>query len=425
MLLYYRACSLILRSPAPETFPTKAAAETVNRSVSRKLPAACILFTSILVELSLVTGLVSGPTFRRVFELSDTELGIALSMAYVGLLLGAAVAGQLTHVRGPVVSLCAGLLLELASMTMVNVAPAYGVLLIGLLGVGMAAAFIANANITLLGDLFPGKVREILSLGSALWFGSSTFSAPLIGAWLTHARDLDLGAWSYRVIYLAETVLILTAFVLAVFVVGPRTPEHEEPEPTGEGGGVTLRQMWIPALGFCQGLMIIVLMAWMNPLAQAKFGVGDLRGGLAMGAVAFGLGIGRLLFARIRSGGDDRRLVAVSAGLGGVFLALGLMSPHYILMLIFIAAGALISCPVGPCMMALPRKLFAAEKARVLGYYQASIAVAGLSGPALVGALADSGVRVWLAVGISPLAAFAIAVLAFTWMKRDPVNRAE
>lgn len=396
----------------------------MSRRSSRKLPAACILFASILVELSLVTGLVSGPTFRRVFQLSETQLGVALSAAYVGLLLGAAVAGQLTHARGPIVSLCVGLVLEVVSMSLVNLAPGFYVLVTGLLGVGAAAGLVANANITLLGDLFPTRVREIISLGSALWFGSSTFSAPLIGAWLEHAGKRDFGAWSYRGVYLAETVMMGLALVLAVWVLRPRVPKHEAPADTTEdgAGGVTWRQMWVPALGFCQGLMVIVLMAWMNPLVQEKFGVGDLKGGLAMGAVACGLGAGRLLFARVRSAVDDRKFIAVSAVLGGLFFLLGLVSPVYILTLAGVAVGALLSCPVGPCIMALPRKLFVAEKARVLSYYQAAIAVAGLGGPSLVGALADRGVPIWAGVGISPLAAFVMAGLAFAWMRREPAG---
>jgi MFS family permease len=391
---------------------------------SRKLPAACILFASILVELSLVTGLVSGPTFQRVFDLSETQLGVALSAAYVGLLLGAAVAGQLTHSRGPVVSLCVGLGMELISMALVNLAPGFYVLVIGLLGVGAAAGLVANANITLLGDLFPTRVREVISLGSALWFGSSTFSAPLIGAWLEHAWRRGLGAWSYRGVYLTEVLLMGLALVLAVVVIRPRVPPHEAPSDAsnGEGGGVTWRQMWLPALGFCQGLMVIVLMAWMNPLVQQKFGVGDLKGGVAMGAVACGLGAGRLLFARVRSAADDRKFIAISALLGGVFFLGGLLSPFYLLTLVGVAGGALLSCPVGPCIMALPRKLFATEKARVLSYYQAAIAVAGLAGPSLVGTLADSGVPIWVGVCISPLAAFAMAALAFAWMRREPVG---
>jgi hypothetical protein len=70
-------------------------------------------------------------------------------------------------------------------------------------------------------------------------------------------------------------------------------------------------------------------------------------------------------------------------------------------------------------MLSLTGTRFPESKSRVYGYLEASVASMGLTGPALVGVLADRGLSLWVALGISPLAGLVLGSGALLWRMQD------
>ena len=395
---------------------------------SRKLSAAVIFTICIAVEITFVTGLVSGPTFSRLFGLSKTELGIVLGAGHVGLLFMSLLAGRITRRRGAIVTLSAGLVCGMTGIVMVFFAAGFVTLVAGLAVVGVGGGLMVNGYATLLADIFRDNVRRVMALASALWFSSSSLSAPIIGAWLKEAAEREWGVWSFRPPYLFDLLalavcLFLVHRILRRRVVGQANQMPAESGSTAErpGGGAhrSREWLWIPALAFCHGLMVIVLLAWASPMVQAKFGVKDFQGAVVFGGIALGHGAGRFLLALARLPFDERSILAASGLFGAVLFALGLAAPTYGSALAAMSIGGFLACAPFPCILSLIGTRFAHVKAALFGYMEASIALAGLLGPPFVGMLADRGVALSWALAISPLAALALGVLALVWKLRD------
>ena len=150
--------------------------------MKKKAPTFIIFGSSIVKELALVAGVVMGPTFSRLFDLSKTELGVLLGSASMGIIIFSAFVGRITQRRGPVYVYVTGILINMGSILFILTAGGFTMLAAGLTGIGVATAFIANSNVTMLSDIYPDRLRKMISLVSASWFMSSAFSSPVIGA---------------------------------------------------------------------------------------------------------------------------------------------------------------------------------------------------------------------------------------------------
>lgn len=403
--------------------------------ISRKGGAAIIFATNIGLEVTFVTGMVSGPTFRRLFDLTDTKLGIALGAASVGMLLASPMAGYNTHRRGPFNTLISGLGCLLFGIALVILANGFPSLLAGLAVTGVAAALIANANSTYLAEWFPYNLRRIMSLSAGIWFASSALSAPGIGAWLQFASDRDMGAWGYRLPYGMDMLILLICLTLGVaFLRSPaksknkRSEKIESPEQNQASATTASKSrewIWIPILGIFHGVLIMVFMAWANPMAQAKFEVSEFRGSLVLGIFAAGLAVGRILLYFFKPDIDERLILTVSGIAGGIFIALGILAPAYTIALVAIGLGGFAGSATFPCILSLVGTRFPLSRPKVYGYMHASVALAGLTGPPAVGALADAGIPVYYALMVTPASGFILAILSFAWMRTRPSRTVE
>jgi len=394
-----------------------------------RLQTAAIFLINIALEVTGVTAIVCGPTFQRVFELSKTRLGLVLGAANVGMVIMSPLAGFVTHRHGSRRSLVAGLMLSGGGIVLVGVAPSFPLLLLALVVIGIGWALVGNANATLLADLFPGSLLRVMSLASALWFASSAVSAPLIGLWLQAARNRGLGPWSFRVPYMFDLLAVLAGLVLALVAFRGRrqgtvqqkhAQERRDPPASDNGGAASREWLWIPVLALGHGLMVVVLTSWLSPLVQTKFNANDFQGGLAFGITALGLATGRLLLARWRTSLDERHILAGSFFLGGALFAATIIAPSYPLAMAAAGLGGLGACATFPCILSIVGSRFARVKAKVYGLMHASASLAGLGGPALVGLMADHGVPLWAALGISPVSAWAMGFLALIWIRSRP-----
>lgn len=402
-----------------------------------RIQLAVIFATNIALEITFVSGTVAGPAFQRAFGLSDTQLGLVLGAIHIGLVGVALFIGRYTHRYGPPRILSLGLIAAATSAALIIAAAGFVPLFLGLAALGIAAAFITNANATFTSEIAGSAVRRVMALASGLWFASSSVSAPAVGAWLSYGSSIDLGVWSHRLVYVFDIALIAVCFLLVRRIVVPRyavaaSDNAAEPTEAGdgeEGAAVTATAAdyrerlnpewpWIPALGILHGLFVIILLAWTNPMLQAKFGATDAQGGLGVGLVSLGIGGGRFVLASIRSNIDDRFLLAGSGALGGALLVVALLAPTLPLTYVALTISGFACALTFPTIVALVGTRFPRTRSRMFGFMEASISVAGLAGPAAVGLLADSGVPIWHGMLISPAAGAVICAIALGWRLR-------
>jgi MFS family permease len=405
---------------------------------ARRWPAVAIFLTNISLQITIVTAFVCGPTFQRLFSLSQTQLGVSLGATNVGVLAMSLLVGHITYRFGPFHVLVWGLATAISGLTLILFATGFWSLLGSLALIGLASGIIRNANNTFLADLFHDKLRQIMALAAGLWFSSSVISAPAIGAWLDAAQKHGLDVWSFRLPYAINILLIGTCLILVASYLRPTAEKLRQHNPAGQHNpdppdceqrrGATLPRrisnanrdtLWIVLLGFCHGWMVICLMAWTNPMVQAKFGTNEFQGALLLAMISLGLAAGRFLIAAVKFKVDDRVILAVSGLAGGTVLAIGLSARTYWSTLITLSIGGLLISATVPCILSLVAHTFGRTKARAYGYMEASVALAGLTGPSIVGALADSDVSLWSALWISPLAAGMLGFASLLWKIRQ------
>lgn len=423
-----------------------------NEMGSRRKPVSIIFLTNIALEITFVSSMVCGPTFQRVFGLSKTELGICLGAVHVGMILFAPFVGNITNRIGAVKVTVIGLTGVLLSAGIVIASMGMVMLLPGLALFGLSAALIANGNATMTAELYPEQLRRIMALASALWFSSSAISSPGIGAWLEFARVRGLDSFSFRVPYGFNFLFIGLCLVLITGIVAPYIKKTTKAVASGEGAkngtvedqaaerngpaadervsesGTPKRAfekkplkewIWIPCMAGLHGLFLVTLMSWVNPMVQEKFAVNEFQGSLALAVMAVGIGSGRFSLSFIRTRVDDRIILTGSGFLGGIVMALALSSSSFLVMLIALGITGFIGCATLPCILSLIGSKFPADKSRIYGFMESSIASMGLLGPTLVGALGDAGVPVWTALSVCPIAGGMMATVSFLWLHRE------
>lgn len=397
---------------------------------SRRSAAAVIILVNIAVELIFATSFVCGPTFSRLFHLSKSQLGICLGILNIGMFVLSPLSGYITHFWSPFPTLVTGMVLAISGITLVIFTNGFLMLLGGLALLGIASVFIINANMTFLADLFREKLRRGISLTSGLWCAASSLFAPALGVWLMVVFQRNWKAWGFRGPYLFCLLLIGICLFLIYRVVGKvaklesgkgkqrRLSKSPELDPDNFHPG-RKQWFWLLFISLFQGLMCSSLLAWGNPMVQNKFGVNDFYGALLYGMMILGIAGGRLILAGIKVAMDDRVILAFSAIVGATLFGLGLAAPLYSITVVAMTVGSLAASATYPCILSLVGTKFPKEKAKVYGYTTASGALAGLISPSLIGFLADRGVPLWWAMGISPLAGFLLSFGSLLWKYQD------
>ena len=395
---------------------------------SKKAAAAAIFGTGVLLEIPYLIPAVAGPTIQRLFGLSNTQLGICVGAGSFGAMAGALAAGHIVHRLGAFPIMVTGFLGVMAATLAGAFASGFASLVLCLACMGVAAVLIGNANSSQLADLFPDMLRRTMSFFSALWFGSWAVCAPLMGLWMDVAHGRGWDAWGFRAVFVVGFLLTGLCLALAVILIRPvaappaarlaRATRRTDSPPVAalKGSG---QWMWVPLLTFFHGLMIGPLLGLVNLTVQDKFGVDDFHGASVLGGMTLGLTLGRLVMATVRHPWDELRLLRFSSLLGGGFFALGLVVTNYWVSLAAFFVGGFLACATYPCIWTIIGNRFPVAKAKLYGYATASLALACLIGPYLVGFLADHGVPLSLAMGICPLAGGALALSSLLWTLQD------
>ncbi len=396
--------------------------------IPKKSSAGVLFAAFVCIEIFFVAATVSGPVWREIFGLTNTQLGLCLGAAGGGVLISSLFAGHATHRQGPLRVLLFSLTVILFALVAVAAAKSFVMLFAGLIAVGVCVAASHNAATTILTGIFPFRVRQIMSLASALWFGSSVLSAPLIGYWLDFSGTRGWQSWGFRVpfVWLIFMIAVCLMLIKLRFRWLNKDFFKEKPDENQHGmlSGRGREWVWVLALGFCHGMMIVSLLAWLNPMAQDVLGVSDFLGSLLFGVGALGLAAGRLFIAlwHDKIWRDDRAVLALSGTLGALLFAGALAAPDYKMTFIFTGAGAFACSATAPCLFSIVSGRFPRIRSQLYGYMEASIAAAAIAGSFLVGFLSDLGVPLSAAMGLSPLAALALGGIAMAWKIKRPFS---
>lgn len=396
------------------------------KTIPKRSSAAVLFATYVCIEAFFVAGTVSGPAWREVFGLSNTLLGLCLGASGAGVLIASIFAGYATERQGPLRVLTLAMSAVILALFAVAGAGSFYMLFAGLLAVGMCVAATHNAGITLLSDIFPFRFRQVMSLASALWFGSSVLTAPLIGYWLDYSARAGRQAWGVRVPFLVLAGMLALCLVLVrLRFRWLKRDSFLKDESAEEAPGFKRpgrEWMWVPLLGFLHGMMLVSLMAWLNPLAQDVLEVSQFLGSLLFGVFAFGLASGRLLFAAFhnRIWRDDRKVLVLNGFFASVLFASALLASSYRFTFLFVLAGGFACSSTGPCLFSIVADRFPGMRAKLYGYMEASIAGAAITGSFLVGFFYDLGAPLPAAMGLSPLAALLLGATALIWRRRRP-----
>jgi MFS family permease len=113
-------------------------------------------------------------------------------------------------------------------------------------------------------------------------------------------------------------------------------------------------------------------------------------------------------------------VLALSGTLGAFLFAAALAAPDYRTTFIFTGAGAFACSATAPCLFSIVSGRFPRIRSQLYGYMEASIAAAAILGSFLVGFLSDLGVPLSAAMGLSPLAALTLGVIAMVWKIKRP-----
>ncbi len=369
---------------------------------------------------------VSGPAWREIFGLSNTELGLCLGAAGGGVLIASIFAGHATERQGPLRVLTAAMSVVLLALFTVASSESFVMLFSGLIAVGLCVAVTHNAGITLLSDIFPLRFRQVMSFGSAIQFGSAVLVAPLIGYWLDYTEKISRREWGVRFPFVAlagalALCLLLIRLRFRWLSKAPRFVKSVGEEGACEAAG-DREWIWVPLIGFFHGMMLVSLLGWLNPMAQDVLGVSQFLGSMLFGACALGLALGRLALAACHSRvwEDDRKVLVLSGFATSVIFGFALLSPSYRLTFFLVLVGGIACSATGPCLFSLVAGRFPGMRSRLYGYMEASVAAAAITGSSLVGLLYDLGAELRAAMALSPAAAFLLGAFALVWKIKRP-----
>jgi|LSQX01.1.fsa_nt_gb DHA1 family multidrug resistance protein-like MFS transporter len=388
----------------------------------RKKISLIIIIIGILVEVTWVAGVVCGPVFMKLLKLTNTQLGIILGSLNVGLFAFSPIAGNISERFGASKVLFYGILGMVLGVYLVTLGFNYTFLVAGMIVTGIANAFIINANMTLLSELFPQMIRRIISLYSAIYFTACALLSPVIGRWLSFSL---LKGWTTLVFRTPFAILLLffiyfgiTAeknIILPLMKIKEKSIRDNPVITNASSKIMSLKWIWVPLMSFFHGLMYIVMVSWLSPMAKVKFGSNEFKGSLFVGVAILGMALGRFILAFFEFPWEDRKVLAFSTILGSILFFAGLFVPNYFLAIMFIGFGSLIASPSFPCISSLGGRMFQDARAKVYGYMYATYAIAGIVGNLFAGMLADKGVSLSWVLTISAFSALIIGVLSLLW----------
>ena len=378
--------------------------------------AVGVLFLTNGVVLSNVA--VRYPDLLERLDLSRFDLGVAVGAYGAGALVFGVLAGPLVHRFGSARVALAAVLAATAALVAIGAAGTGAMFVAAMVvaGTADAVADVAENTHGLRVERLLG--RSVLNTMHAMW----SVGAVLGGLMGSAAAALRIPLQWH--LLGAAVVIAVTAIVASRFLLAGPDREPESPVGRGDGSsGPTSRRPLRGVLPLVLALGLVASMAQLMEDATATWSALYLRGDLAAGAGAAGLGVVALQGAQIvgRVLGDpavtrwgDRLVARAGAALAGVAMGVALLVPAVVGLPGTLVAFALVGLGIGTIIPSAMRRADALPGLRAgtgLTMVSTVVRVTLVVVPVALGLVADAaGERVALAA--IPVAAVAVVVLA-------------
>ena len=189
-----------------------------NRNIS-----IVILVFIIMASIAMVdnTKGIFIPVFKENFNANNTSMGLMLSVCSLGYIIFTYIGGILCEKLGQKRVILLGLVVIIASTTLVASSKTYAILLLGMFLINMGIAFACIAINTLIPILFVSMQAMMMNIAHCSYGFGSTLGQFTIG------KVLDLGV-NWRNIFYGISIIFILVLVLFFIVNIPKINSHNK-----------------------------------------------------------------------------------------------------------------------------------------------------------------------------------------------------
>lgn len=180
-----------------------------------------MFLTMILVAVCDSTRGIFIPIFKNEFNVSNTKIGLMITISTLGYTLFTYLGGILCEKKGQKTVYGTGLLIICISFLLLNFAPNYSILVIGMFMINGGQAFLAISNNTIIPIIFISFQAIIMNL-THFNYGMGLAISQRISGMLLY-RGI-----TWRRIYIYLSIITLIIYILLFFVKVPKIDKSKE-----------------------------------------------------------------------------------------------------------------------------------------------------------------------------------------------------
>jgi MFS family permease len=393
---------------------------------------AAFIFSLVAVQgLTINLMPVLFGTIARDFGCDLRQQGQLQSIFLAGTVIALFVSGYVTEAIGAKRSGMIVVLLVGIGSVLLGLANGYRPMLVGALVLGIGNSWVLAAYSAVITACFADARQRMFMWATAAYAGSATLSTLVFGYLIDVVPRWNL-------VFFGFAVLVCGWFAAFFFFFGGKlqgisrpTVVRREVEVARPSGPTT----WLDRAGsfladgllnrgafWLLGLLVILdvlgassIVAWSGRFLQLEHGISDYQVGQTVSASSAGFFLGRIFMATFISGRfSDRMVLGTCYSAGIVFFALALLAPSYPLaMALIFLNGAMIAAQL-PTTYSLAAAKFGDRAATAIPLIDAIGTLGGLSGPTLMGILANVhglGAVLWFIPAVGSV----FVAIVFTW----------
>lgn len=391
------------------------------------LPTGSRLFW-FSIGLSLLVGMtinllpVTFKVFEKLFQAGYEMQGRAEALFFLGALAGNILAGQVTHSRGPTVSVKRGLAVGGLGFLLLGGAQNWLMAQAGavLMGAGQVWLTVVYATITA-HQFQESRQRVFAALALTMAIGGTL--APLgLGAYVDHAW-LERG-WPWWIPYAG-----LMCFYLLTRLTVPSIPEWT---PAASNGGdqlpgrrlVLSPSLWLIGLAFTlHGIGQMGAVVWLGRLFAKRLLLSETQVGSMIAVNITGFIAGRVIWTWLGGRIPERILLGCSAGVGTIFYVLTILSGSYELALAMTFVAGMGMSGDAIALQSFTALRFRRQAARAFGITQALGHLGAAMGPYYIGFVGDHSGTLEQGIWVIPITIGILSLLGFLWHLLDRPGR--
>lgn len=350
------------------------------------------------------------------FGLKDSTQSTIFSLIMIGFLGGAIFGGRLSDRHGKVRVIALGAIFMSAAMFVFFKSQTFWMLLPAAVLAGIGGGFAEVVGTALVSDIYHGSERTAMMNWAQVAFCAGAVIQPLI-----YVRLLSMHM-SWRTGYLAAGIvgIICTVIVLASDGGSHPVPHQEE----HHSWFALVRNLFVLQLGFSLLLYVgaeLGLANWVTAYLKRQWPSFASVAPASVSTFWIGIGVGRMLAARVSTRLSDTSMVRWSLGLGAAMIGLLLLAPWpWAVMALAFCVGVCLG-PAWPTIISRAGGAFPGQAGAVIGIVAAFGCLGGAIVPKLIGVTSDAfGLHNALLICMASL--LAGLVLMNVGGKRKPVS---